>query len=264
MSSGIHSSRETALYVGNAVKNLLTLVVGSIVLILSASLRCIGEGMFFAWDWAMDKSGRKRVILDRESKEPYLVRYYLLFKNRNSSFPFNVFIHRFIKGDDDHVHDHPWGYFTYILNGGYHETVWSDGKKCTHWRAPGFYQKVGSHHTHKITLDPQAPSCWTLFVPFRRSREWGFYTKNSKGKTIWTSSECYLKKLHGAAKSGGAALCGHCDPQLCGDEQCNCGNCTSSDDGPCSCGESSPSAKGDTDCTPLRTRSQTQLSKKEI
>ena len=192
------SAQETAIYVGNAVKNLVTLLIGTIILTLSAIFRCVGESMFFTWDWIMDSAGRKRIIMDREDSEPYLVRYYLLFRNRESSFPFNVFIHRFIKGDDDHVHDHPWGYFTYILAGGYHETVWvsgTDNKQITYWRPPGFYQKVTSSHTHKITLDSNAPPCWTLFIPFRRSREWGFYTKEENGISTWHEAEKHLKKL---------------------------------------------------------------------
>ena len=197
MSSVMPSAQQTAINVGNAVKNISTLMLGSIILALSAAFRVLGGSLFFVWDWVMEKTDRKRIILDRENKEPYLVRYYLLFRNRDSSFPFNIFIHRFIKGDDDHVHDHPWGYFTYILAGGYHETVCTvnekEDKQCTHWRAPGFYQKVSPHHIHKITLDSNAPPCWTLFVPFRRSRNWGFYTKDGDGKTIWTEADEYLK-----------------------------------------------------------------------
>jgi len=238
-SATMSSAQEQAVYVGNAVKNLLTLVLGSVILALSAALRVLGGSLFFAWDWVMEQSGRKRIILDRQNKDPYLVRYYLLFRNRAYSFPFNVFIHRFIKGDDDHVHDHPWGYFTYILAGGYHETVWSsdsrkgEDKHCTHWRAPGFYQKVSPHHIHKITLDSNAPPCWTLFIPFRRSRDWGFYTKNEDGKTIWTKADDYLKIQTPNERPKGKEK----PEQSEQSEQSEC-------------------------CT-LRTRSQTQLSKKD-
>ena len=58
-----------------------------------------------------------------------------------------------------------------------------------------YYQKVTPHHTHKITLDSKAPPCWTLFIPFRRSREWGFYTKEENGKVTWHEAEKHLKKL---------------------------------------------------------------------
>ncbi len=57
----------------------------------------------------LDKLGRKRVIMDRVHDEPYLERYYLFLKERDN-FPFNIFLHKFLKGDPDDVHDHPWGY----------------------------------------------------------------------------------------------------------------------------------------------------------
>ena len=61
--------------------------------------------------------GRHRIIYDRLSNEPYLERYYLLFKDRKW-FPFNIFIHKILKSDLDDLHDHPWPYFTLILKGG--------------------------------------------------------------------------------------------------------------------------------------------------
>jgi hypothetical protein len=36
-------------------------------------------------------------------------------------FPFNIFLHRFLKSDPDDVHDHPWPYATLIIKGGYYE-----------------------------------------------------------------------------------------------------------------------------------------------
>jgi len=70
----------------------------------------------------LDRHGRKRVIMDRIDNEPYLERYYIFFKER-TWFPFNVFLHKFLKSDPDDVHDHPWGYFTLILSGGYYEWI---------------------------------------------------------------------------------------------------------------------------------------------
>ena len=68
----------------------------------------------------LEKLGRKRIIYDRLENEPYLERYYLFLKDRKK-FPFNVFLHKFLKGDPDDVHDHPWPYATLILKGGYYE-----------------------------------------------------------------------------------------------------------------------------------------------
>ena len=46
----------------------------------------------------LTKIGRQRIIMDRESNEPYLERYYVFLKDRKW-FPFNIFIHNFLKNN---------------------------------------------------------------------------------------------------------------------------------------------------------------------
>ena len=92
----------------------------------------------------LERLGRKRIIYDRVNNEPYLERYYLFLKERDR-FPFNVFLHKFLKGDPDDVHDHPWPYATLILKGGYYEYTpnFEDGKmvgETKHWRGPGHFR----------------------------------------------------------------------------------------------------------------------------
>ena len=62
----------------------------------------------------MNKLGRYRIINDRKTGAPYLERYYLFLKDRDT-FPFNVFLHKFVKSDPDDLHDHPWNYSTFII-----------------------------------------------------------------------------------------------------------------------------------------------------
>lgn len=69
----------------------------------------------------LEARGRKRIVYDRVDNEPYLERYYLFLKDRGEHFPFNVFLHRFLKSDSDDLHDHPWPFATLILKGGYWE-----------------------------------------------------------------------------------------------------------------------------------------------
>lgn len=141
----------------------------------------------------MQKIGRHRVILDRQSNEPYLERYYLFLKDRKW-FPFNIFLHKFLKSDPDDVHDHPWPYATLILRGGYYE--WtpefdSTGKmigEIKHWRGPGHFRTCGAESYHRIELDPDI-TCWTLFMPGPQRREWGFLVNNR-----WIQHEEYLIK----------------------------------------------------------------------
>ena len=136
--------------------------------------------------------GRYRVIMDRENNEPYLERYYLLLKDRQR-FPFNIFLHKFLKSDPDDVHDHPWPYFTIILRGGYWE--WTpqfspDGKKIgeiARWCGPGSFRWAGANSFHRIELDPSV-ECWTLFMPGIQKRDWGFLVRNR-----WVQHEQYFE-----------------------------------------------------------------------
>jgi len=139
----------------------------------------------------LDKIGRKRIIMDREENEPYLERYYVFLKDRKA-FPFNIFIHKFLKSDPDDVHDHPWPYATLILRGGYYEWVPefnSLGEKIgeiRHWRGPGHFRICRPTSYHRIELDPNV-TAWTCFMPGPQRREWGFLVNNK-----WIHNEQYL------------------------------------------------------------------------
>ena len=127
--------------------------------------------------------GRYRLINDRQNKEPYLERYYIFLKHRET-FPFNIFLHRFLKSDPDDLHNHPWSYRTLILKGGY----WEYTKCGKFWRGPFSYIVAPANTFHRIELDKNIPYCWTLFIPGKRVQEWGFNTKNG-----WIHNEKYLE-----------------------------------------------------------------------
>lgn len=137
------------------------------------------------WIKFMDLIGRRRIILDRESDEPYLERYYMFLKDR-VNFPFNIFIHKFLKSDPDDLHDHPWGFTTFIIAGGYWEYITQTHKI---WRAPFTYRTVNDpKFLHRIELDKCIPYCWTLFIPHKKVRDWGFI-RNGK----WIQNEEYFR-----------------------------------------------------------------------
>ena len=141
----------------------------------------------------LDRMGRKRIVMDRGENEPYLERYYLFLKERER-FPFNVFLHKFLKSDPDDVHDHPWPYATLILKGGYWEWIPifdSVGRKTgeiQHWRSPGHFRICSATSYHRIELDPNI-TAWTLFMPGPKQREWGFLVKNK-----WVQWQEYLQQ----------------------------------------------------------------------
>jgi hypothetical protein len=148
------------------------------------------KALFFSF---LERCDRKRIIMDRTCDEPLVTRYYLFLKDRKT-FPFNVFLHRFHKGDPDDVHDHPWPYATLILKGGYWEWIPQfdkDGKKfgeIAHWRGPGHFRLCSANSYHRIELDPEV-TAWTLFMPGPQKREWGFLVNNK-----WIPNGEYLKQ----------------------------------------------------------------------
>jgi hypothetical protein len=145
----------------------------------------------------LDRLGRKRIVMDRVENEPYLERYYLFLREREQ-FPFNVFLHKFLKSDPDDVHDHPWPYATLILKGGYWEwiphfdTVGRKTGEYQVWRGPGHFRISKANSFHRIELDPDI-TAWTLFMPGPKQRDWGFLVKNK-----WIQWEQYLKQRKSA------------------------------------------------------------------
>ena len=120
--------------------------------------------------------------MDRQDNEPYLERYYVFLRDRKR-FPFNIFVHKFLKSDPDVVHDHPWPWATLILRGGYWEWMPefdADGTmvgETRHWRAPGSFRTAAANTYHRVELEPGITP-WTLFMPGPQQRDWGFLVDN--------------------------------------------------------------------------------------
>jgi hypothetical protein len=108
-------------------------------------------------------------------------------------FPFNIFIHKFLKSDPDEVHDHPWPYATLILKGGYYEWVPdfdSNGVmfgQRRYWRGPGHFRICSPTSYHRIELKPGV-TAWTMFMPGPHKREWGFLVNNK-----WIHNDEYIE-----------------------------------------------------------------------
>jgi len=108
----------------------LTLLLGGLSLTKNIIIM-LHSKVFMIWDNYMNLVGRKRIITERsatnENGDDYLIRYYIFLKGSSDGttrkFPFNIFIHKFLKSDDPIYHDHPWAYATLILSGGYKEHI---------------------------------------------------------------------------------------------------------------------------------------------
>jgi len=126
----------------------------------------------------MDKLGRRRVITERDSDVPYLIRYYLFLKNRKH-FPFNITLHKVLVSDEPTLHDHPWGYATLILKGGYWEWIPLKSKEgnvvgsTRVWRGPGHFRIRNADDLHWLELEKDEDGneipCWSLFFMGKKS-----------------------------------------------------------------------------------------------
>lgn len=126
--------------------------------------------------------GKSRVIMDRVSHKPYLMRYY--YQNFR---PFaRIVIHNFLQSDVDGLHDHPWGFQTYILAGGY----WEVTKEGRTWRGVGDTVTANANYFHRVELDHEKAGgpTWTLFMMGQQEKDWGFLDKNDQ----WVQWEEYL------------------------------------------------------------------------
>ena len=183
------------------IKNTLNIACSFVDLIYLKCIYYFSETLKYIDTLKIYDISSRRIIYDRANKEPYLIRYYLLFTDRKK-FPFNVFIHKFMKGDDDEdPHDHPWGFFHIILSGGYWEQIPVDEKDNPKfykgfykvWRKPGYWNIVNAKYTHRIELDDATPKPWTLFIPLKQNNYWGFWVKNNMNVWGKINHEDYLK-----------------------------------------------------------------------
>lgn len=115
-------------------------------------------------------------------ERPYLRRWWVIPRNRI----FNVYLHQFVRSDDDRaLHDHPWVNCSVLLRGSYIEHL-PDGRALLR-RAGAVVMRHSGRMAHRIELLQQlradgqmktedaAIPCWTLFITGPRYREWGFH-----------------------------------------------------------------------------------------
>ena len=117
---------------------------------------------------------------------PYLRRWWVIPRNP----VFNVYLHEFLRSDDDRaLHDHPWANCSVLLRGSYVEhTIAAGGiERREQLQAGAVRIRWTGRLAHRIELLQQpradgqlktedAPQpCWTLFITGPRYRSWGFH-----------------------------------------------------------------------------------------
>lgn len=103
--------------------------------------------------------------------DPYMLRWWVIPRNRW----FNIYLHRFLRSDDDRaLHDHPWPNMSYLLDGSYTEhTIAAGGVNYSRIANTGSIKLRGPRFAHRVELH-DGP-CWSLFITGPVVREWGFH-----------------------------------------------------------------------------------------
>ncbi len=104
---------------------------------------------------------------------------------------FSIYIHGIYKADEDeHLHDHPWNYFSFILWGYFTEIsampYGNDQPKETLMH-PFSFVKRKAETFHKIKK-LHSTSIYTLFIIGKRKRNWGYSYKGG-----WIENSEYRK-----------------------------------------------------------------------
>lgn len=148
----------------------------------------------------------ERQIWDRAGGSLYLSRFYILGGPRDldafddkgappedvewSSLPFNLYLHKFHRSDDDGaLHNHPWGWsVSLILAGGYEEErrvidpQW--GWKVIRRKVKPFRLNIilgGTYHR----VDLLEKDCWSLFLAGPKTHSWNFWDRLTQEYTPW-------------------------------------------------------------------------------
>lgn len=104
--------------------------------------------------------------------DPYLLRWHVIPRNRF----FNVYLHQFLRSDDDRaLHDHPWFWLSVLLRGSYIEhTIAAGGIHHQKQYDAGSVRFHRATYAHRLEVIP-GKNAWTLFITGPKVRDWGFH-----------------------------------------------------------------------------------------
>ena len=125
-----------------------------------------------------------RMINNRGASEPFLLRWFIIPRNKW----LNIYLHKFIRSDDTTfgLHDHPWWFISIILWQGYFELreyelddgsmPYMAGRRYAIRRNSGTIVFRHAMTRHAVQLIDDKPS-WSIIITGRYKRKWGFYTE---------------------------------------------------------------------------------------
>lgn len=128
----------------------------------------------------------------KEEMAPHFTKYHI------DGLPFPAVLHHFTAPDLGDPHDHPWGFVSHILSGGYIEEMYNkkEGFICNEIREEGDAFEIRKEHIHRISR-LLGDECWTLCLPQPGDTQTsGFYKWDINGTAyhrFWHDKE--FKKL---------------------------------------------------------------------
>lgn len=157
-----------------------------------------GLSWFERWLWKQAlgvAEGGVRIIWNRDSTEPYLLRIYL-YRTKT----WGVYLHHFFRSDGDReVHNHPADKaVSLILTKGYLEHRWNPLRHLMEEIdvKPWAINWIDKNDFHRVEL--VRGRCWTLFVrgqvPPQDGYDWGFLDVKTGHYTPWGE---YVEKTDG-------------------------------------------------------------------
>lgn len=120
--------------------------------------------------WQRVAEARKPDFIVGGLDNPYLLRWWIIPRNPF----FNIYLHKFMRSDEDRaLHDHPWINLSILLEGFYVEhTIAPGGVHERVMRIAGEMKLRGAKAAHRIEI---REPCWTLFITGPVVRTWGFH-----------------------------------------------------------------------------------------
>ena len=108
-------------------------------------------------------------------------------KHHLEGLPVSAVLHHFTAAEPEaDPHDHPWGFTSFVLSGGYVEEVFEVefGWSRTVTRRQGEAFTVDAGHVHRIVRLLEG-ECWTLVLPGPLERVSGFYRWAEDGTPMY-------------------------------------------------------------------------------
>lgn len=134
-------------------------------------------------EWLLARLGFERHDIGRAG-DVYLTRWVLWGQRYGPGG--KLFLHRFHRSDSDAaLHDHPWGFWSLILWGGYWEHRPAGGGSARRWYGPLSLLMRAAEWRHRVELRPGGGGgTWTLIWTGEKVRSWGFHCEG--GFVHWT------------------------------------------------------------------------------